>query len=278
MKIQYLGTAAAEGVPSLFCECERCIRSRRLGGRNIRTRTQALVDGRIMIDFPPDTYTHFLRYNLPLHNIETCLITHSHADHLYPEDLEYRMRGMYAVLRDRPPLVLYSDKDGYERIRAMIDHVGMPETDLQVRRVSAFHPFTAEGYEVTPVRAAHDPRSDPLLYVLQKDGKSLFYANDSSEYCEQTLKCLESLGHPLSVISLDCTDGNGHATYMGHMNLGRCMALREVLYARGIADGNTIFVLNHFSHNGLGVVYDDFVPLAEQEGFLTAYDGMVLEF
>ncbi len=278
MKIQYLGTAAAEGVPSIFCECERCRRSRLLGGRNIRTRTQALVDGRILIDFPPDSYLHFLRYDLPFHEIETCLITHSHGDHLYPDDLEYRMQGMYSVLHDRPPLILYSDRDGYAKIRAVIDRARIPETDLQVRQVSAFRPFAVEGYRVMPVPAAHDPRSDPLLYVLEKDGKSLFYANDSSEYCEETLRCLESLGHPLSVISLDCTDGNGHATYMGHMNLRRCMALREVLFRRGIADGTTTFVLNHFSHNGLGVVYDDFAPVAQQEGFLTAYDGMVLEF
>lgn len=278
MKIQYLGTAAAEGVPALFCECERCRRSRHLGGRNIRTRTQALVDGRILIDYPPDTFLHFLRYDLPLEQIQTCLITHSHGDHLYPDDLEYRKTGVYAQMKDRPPFTLYSDRDGCRRIRAVIDGARIPETDLRVRQVSAFQPFDVEGYHVTPVRAAHDPKSDPLLYVLEKEGKSLFYANDSSEYCEETLRCLEGLGRPMAVISLDCTDGNGHATYMGHMNLGRCMALREILYARGIADGNTIFLLNHFSHNGLGVVYDDFAPVAEKEGFLTTYDGMVLEF
>ena len=47
MEIQYLGTAAAEGLPALFCECETCRKARDAGGKEIRTRTQAVVDGEI---------------------------------------------------------------------------------------------------------------------------------------------------------------------------------------------------------------------------------------
>ena len=31
MKIKYLGTAAAEGVPAIFCNCETCKEARKLG-------------------------------------------------------------------------------------------------------------------------------------------------------------------------------------------------------------------------------------------------------
>jgi phosphoribosyl 1,2-cyclic phosphate phosphodiesterase len=44
----------------------------------------------------------------------------------------------------------------------------------------------------------------------------------------------------------------------------------------GYADESTIFICNHFSHNGIHVVYDEFVPIAEKEGFLVSYDGMVV--
>ena len=63
MKLQYLGTAAAEGIPAVFCECENCIKSKENGGRNIRTRSQALIDDCILIDFPQDTYNKKLSYN-----------------------------------------------------------------------------------------------------------------------------------------------------------------------------------------------------------------------
>ena len=76
MKIKFLGTAAAEGIPALFCDCEICERVRRLGGKNIRTRSQALINDDLLIDFPADTYLHVLNYGLELHKINNCIITH----------------------------------------------------------------------------------------------------------------------------------------------------------------------------------------------------------
>ena len=66
MKLQYLGTAAAEGWPALFCDCESCRRARIVGGRNIRTRSQAMLDDRLLIDMPPDTYHHLLTNNIDI--------------------------------------------------------------------------------------------------------------------------------------------------------------------------------------------------------------------
>lgn len=43
MKITYLGTAAAEGFPAMFCNCEYCREAKKLGGKNIRTRSQAII-------------------------------------------------------------------------------------------------------------------------------------------------------------------------------------------------------------------------------------------
>ena len=45
MELQYLGTAAAEGWPALFCDCRICRHARETGGKELRTRTQSLVDG-----------------------------------------------------------------------------------------------------------------------------------------------------------------------------------------------------------------------------------------
>ena len=64
MKIQYLGTAAAEGWPGIFCNCEMCKEALRRKGKDIRTRSQAVIDDKILIDLPPDTYLHMLTYGL----------------------------------------------------------------------------------------------------------------------------------------------------------------------------------------------------------------------
>ena len=60
MKIQYLGTAAAEGWPSVFCDCEACRKALQLAGKNIRTRSQVVIDDTLLVDMPPDAYFHSL--------------------------------------------------------------------------------------------------------------------------------------------------------------------------------------------------------------------------
>ena len=66
MHIKYLGTGAAEGWPGLFCMCDSCKQAKALGGKNIRTRSQALIDDELLVDFPPDTYLHMLRDGLEM--------------------------------------------------------------------------------------------------------------------------------------------------------------------------------------------------------------------
>lgn len=81
MKFQYLGTAAAEGIPAIFCQCENCEKIRKKGGKNIRTRSQAIINDDLLIDFNADSYIHFLNNNIDTSKIKYCLITHTHSDH-----------------------------------------------------------------------------------------------------------------------------------------------------------------------------------------------------
>ncbi|MBR7098190.1 MAG: hypothetical protein IKC59_02145 [Clostridia bacterium] len=64
MKLQFLGTAAAEGIPSLFCHCETCKKARERGGRELRSRSQAIVNDRLLIDFPCDAFYHFTLFGI----------------------------------------------------------------------------------------------------------------------------------------------------------------------------------------------------------------------
>ena len=44
----------------------------------------------------------------------------------------------------------------------------------------------------------------------------------------------------------------------------------------GVLNDKTTVVLHHFSHNG-GATYDELVPIAAEQGFLVAFDGMIME-
>lgn len=93
MKVQILGTAAAEGFPALFCNCDACKRAFEKGGRNLRTRSGVIVDDHCMIDYSCDTLMHMYQNHLDLAKIDTLLLSHSHEDHFYVDDFFCRTFG-----------------------------------------------------------------------------------------------------------------------------------------------------------------------------------------
>lgn len=277
MKIKFLGTAAAEGVPAIFCECDTCKKARAKGGRCVRTRSQALVDDKILVDFPPDTYLHYLRFQFDLHKIKTCIVTHSHMDHLFPEDIGMRKPG-FSQIKNIEPLTFYSDESAYCMIEKLIDEKKLAPEVVGNVRVKPYVPFEAEGYTITPIRASHDPKSTPLVFIIEKDGKALFYANDTSDFVPEAWEYLSKYNKKLGLISLDCTEATNLVEYVGHMGIDGCKEMRQKLFDLGLIDENTICVLNHFSHNGKYVDYDEFSKLALKEGFVTSFDGLEIEF
>lgn len=52
---------------------------------------------------------------------------------------------------------------------------------------------------------------------------------------------------------------------------------KERLLERGLADRSTIWVVNHFSHNG-GWLHEEMAAQAQKYGMLASYDGMSIEF
>jgi phosphoribosyl 1,2-cyclic phosphate phosphodiesterase len=56
------------------------------------------------------------------------------------------------------------------------------------------------------------------------------------------------------------------------------LAMRDKLKALGLCDDRTVFISNHFSHNGTDVAYDVFSKITEEKGVLTSYDGMSVTF
>ncbi len=278
MKIQYLGTAAAEGIPAIFCECDVCQKARELGGKNLRTRSQALINDDLLVDFPPDTYWHYVQHKFSMNKVKNCIITHSHSDHLYPDDIVMRKIGFCSSKEKFDTLHFYSDRSGYDGIASTIKNYDVKAEEVQVHAITVNESFTAGGYKITPIRAAHNIKTSPVIYAIEKDGKSLFYCNDTSDFSKEGWEALEKLGTIFNLVSLDCTECWNDVEYIGHMNVQRCNEMREKLFKAGMCDKNTIFVLNHFSHNGKGVLYDEFVKSVEKEGYLVSYDGMTIEF
>lgn len=272
MKIKYLGTAAFEGVPSLFCNCRVCRLSRERGGRNLRSRSQALVNGELLFEFNPDTVWHYQKYGFDWEKILGCLITHSHSDHLYPDDIEMAAEEFTHAHR---VLNFYAARDGYEKLKKATDKTDGGAT---ATLVEAGKRFSVGGYGVLPLWANHDQASTPVFYSVSYGGKRMLYAHDTGVFPEKNWELLKREGR-YDLLSLDCTGclALGGDWVDGHMSFGTNLKIVERMRKEGLADGKTVIVLNHFSHNG-GQTYEEMVEAAEKQGFTVSYDGLEIEF
>lgn len=268
MKIMFLGTAAAEGWPGVFCKCEYCKKAKELGGKNIRTRASALIEEDILIDLPPDTYMHSLKYNIDLSQIKHLFITHSHQDHFYPQELHMRSKP-FAHLEEKDILNIYGNSKVTNIIR---DYVNIERAKIQLYTISPFETIKGENFTLTALPADHAEGEECLLYVININGKTIFYGHDSGWYPEKTWEYLSGIHLDLAIF--DCTFGKINEQ-KGHMGIPNIISAKETLEKFGSIDSKSICVATHFSHNG-GLLHNELEDELNKYGFVVAYDGMVL--
>lgn len=273
MVIRYQGTGAYEGIPALFCRCDTCRAARAAGRQEIRSRSGALVDGVLKLDFPPDSYWQMLRDGLDFTALQGVLITHTHTDHYAVWDLMTRLPH-YANPDGSAALPIVGNEKCGELLRAELVKKHEPDGGgrLTFLRAMPFTPVKLGAYTVTAVRANHKPSEEALNYVVEKDGKRLLYAHDSGEFLPETLEFLA--GMALDFVSMDCTSGL-RDTGDHHMGLPNCRRMREKLVALGAAKPDAFFALSHVSHNS-HVSHAQLLQAAD--GFLVAHDGMEILF
>ena len=275
MKILYMGTSAYDAIPAPFCKCRICQNAYKLGGKEVRTRNQALVDDSLLLDFNGDTISHFVRYHIDSTKINTSLITHSHTDHFCPEDIVIPQYSSNSAKVD-----FYVGQDGYKKLTKRIASSANPtlaRENLKIHLVKPSDEFLANGYKVLALRANHDLNTSPLNYLIEKDGKSLLYAHDTGIFFEETYKLLEGR-KTLDLISLDCTGGLAKSEWIDiHMRLGTNLDVLKRLKEKGLVDEHTKVVISHFSHNG-NSTHEEIEKEASKYGIITAYDGLEIEF
>lgn len=285
MIIKYLGTAAAEGIPSVFCDCINCREARKKKGRFIRTRSQAILDNKLLVDFNADTYMHSLLHDIDLSKIGNVVITHVHEDHYYPAELLNRQIGFCHGMKSET-LVLHGSQD-IEEYALGIFNTCISDNPNRLREqkrvgfdyIKPYETRVIDGFNVTALPATHGT-PHPYIYIFEKDGKTLLYFNDSGYLTEETMLFLKEKNIKFDMVSYDCTWGKNDAggSVRSHMGVPNNVEARRRFIENGNYKDSTISVITHFSHNIPGVGYDDMLKVASDNGFLLAYDGMEIEF
>lgn len=265
-----LGTAAAEGVPALFCGCEACTMARARGGKEIRARQSLFIAPDILIDLGPDCLYALHRFQLDWTGLAAILYTHSHDDHCLPTQIGYLRAPVFARGRSVDKTILYGNDHVQEKVAS---EVTFPEVEF--RSAVPFETISLPNATATPIRSYHRPADEEhtLNYIIERDGRTLLYALDTGSYDEQTWEYLAT--RRLDTVIMECTHGvhprNPEWPY--HLGLPDVVEIKDRLEKIGAINSDTQYIATHISHNGI-VPFEEFEALTTPHGIKLAYDGM----
>ena len=288
-----LGSAAAEGVPALFCDCRVCREAIARGGREVRGRTSYNFGGDVQIDFGPDSLQAWQRHPDVLRRMRHVLVTHAHEDHLQPTDFIYKYPGFAAVPALGWPLTIHGTAPTRARIASEI-WLGRETFEEKFRNCGLvfreFRPFDAfdlpdVGATVRTFAADHAPALDPCVFLVTLRGRTAFVCNDTGWLPDSSWDALAKLRGEVA-IDVAVLDDTGmlkgapgspepEAWTRGHMSAPTILRAYDKLDALGLLAPGCVRAVNHFSHNG-GSTHEELCAFYEPRGIVVGYDGLAL--
>ena len=281
MEIKYYGTGAGAGIPEIFCDCPVCRHAREFGKKDIRTRSQAVIDGVLSIDYPVDTFLHTAFYGLDMRKVKNVIITHDHHDHYFPTDLFSRAHGM------TEPVTFWCSAPTAKGLKEAIYRREEPfrtgkriktnEVLVAAKELEFFIPVKIADYTVTPLRAFHkDPGNAAMNFIISSEGKNILWAHDTGKFTEDTVEYIKNSGVVFDFVSLDCTLKRGEQITPRHMDLDWCIEMTELLRKNGNVNNETVIVLSHIGHL-VERTHEQLSAEAAPYGMTVAYDGMTVK-
>jgi phosphoribosyl 1,2-cyclic phosphate phosphodiesterase len=272
MRIKFLGTGASEGIPSLFCNCPVCKFARSAGGKEMRSRSGVLLDDDLLIDFSSDIFLNVARYGIDISNIRNIIVSHSHFDHFYINDIapqRYKIEE-----QDVLPLHIYSNNVVTENIQK--NWRPLCEKGYVQTHVFKIGTTVSVGdYQITVFRSQHMSTEESMVYLIEKDGKKYLHLYDTGEGVDNVLLYLKERGIQIDAVAMDCTYGLIEREYFGHMNLNQNIRLMKRFKKEGVFTNDTKICATHICH--WGGTYADLSQKASANGITVAFDGLELE-
>lgn len=223
MKLRFVGTGAAGGVPLYGCQCRACERAmitqehrREPASLLIETeQQQVLIDAGL-----PELGRRF-----PAGSLQAILLTHFHMDHV---------QGLFHIrwgTNIRLPVIGPDDPKGADDL---LKHPGI--LDFSQKSV-AFQPFVLGDLRITPLPLTH---SRPTLgYVIEHQGRRLAYLTDTVGLPEPTSEWL--CANPPDLLILDCSHPPRELAARNHNDLHSALDTVQTL-------GASATLLTHISH------------------------------
>lgn len=254
MRIRFLGTGAAEGIPAMGCGCGHCAQARQEGGRLARQRTAVLFSlpgYELLLDTPPD-----IRELLDTNGVRTIngiFVTHEHFDHA---------AGLEEFLYWPEGVDLFAEPRVYQRLIREDWGEQLPDIAFHI----PFRPGVAvrfDGFFFTPFEVRH---SVPCFGVaFYEDRRRVIHAADSDTRLNNYARCLIQ-GADVLIVNTPFFEPREDEA---HLSVEEAIALKNEVGVKHL-------ILSHFNHYNRP--HDELETYASQfEGVTVAYDGMTID-
>ena len=253
MKIQFLGTGSAEGIPAIGCDCAHCVKAREKGGRLVKRRNAILFSlpgYELLLDTPPDIRASLAQSKAL--RIDGIFLTHAHYDHT---------GGLEEFLYWKKDLDLFVEPRVYESLRR--EEWGNTLPDIAFH--CPFHPGMAvrfDGFFFTPFAVSHPVPCFGL--AIYENGHKTVYTSDTrnwfSHYAYRLMDGADLLIVNTPTFSPPKED---------HLTASEAVKLKEQVRASRL-------VLTHVNHNNLP--HNELEEWAKGlDGVVIAYDGLEIQ-
>jgi phosphoribosyl 1,2-cyclic phosphate phosphodiesterase len=209
MEIIFLGTGTSQGVPIIAHPGGGCDLS---NPKNWRTRTSIHVEmggHHIQIDAAPEFRMQCIQNQIT--QIDTFILTHSHADHILGMDDLRR----FCDLNGGVALPVYSSEDGLQRVREIYPYAIIDQPKVKGYPAFNLRPMPGvlklPGGTVESVYLPHGPiQVLGLVFTESETGKKLAYYTD----CKEVTREARELAEGADVLVLDGLRPNPHPSHM----------------------------------------------------------------
>ena len=261
MKVTFLGTGAADWDINAY-----------VPGQFHRRFSSALINDDLLIDPGPHIF-HFCEQNgTPplLDGVKNIIVTHSHGDHFTPETVAKLCVGKDCTLWADPACQ-----------RKLIRELG-DETAARIKFVETKRnrDYEIGSYKVTSLRSNHateDPDEDTRLYLIEQDGRILYYGCDSAWIPTVSWNVIREKPVNAMVLELTCGETATYDWRIFEHNTPEMLEIMLTMFRKyKLFAPDVKYYVSHLART-LHTDHEGLVKYLEPMGVTPAYDGFSFE-